>query len=360
MPDFTVVVPYYQTNKALFESCINSILVDKDADIELLIVDDGSTAEYSFAADAFLYDSRVKVFHCTHKGVSAARNYGIDNASGTWLMFVDSDDYLESSWYSELKQYKNNKEDLIVFNGYKDSDGEETRNQFFVQEGIDYGSDEEHKLLVMESAFSIGLLPKGYLSFFSLGSPCSRLFKTVFLRENSIRFNEKISFAEDSLFALTVFFMARSIIYADKYLYHYVMHGSSVTHRYRPGLSTEMVSFFDEANVFLVENNLKDRMEYAYMYRTFHEMKRAIRLEFFHEDNPKSYFNKRRETKRFVEHEPFSSALKRGLGGEYGTIEKIEAILIKLGMYMLMTKMRTMMLRNSWITSMILKVRSAR
>ena len=354
MPAITVVVPFYQTDKALFEPCINSILDDRNADIELLIIDDGSERRHHFIVDVFLSDPRVKVFHRPHKGVSAARNYGINNASGTWLMFLDSDDYLESCWYSELKPYLNKAADLIIFNGYKDANGIKTKNQFFVKEGIDYGGSEELKLLVMKSAFTVGRLPKGYLNYFSLGSPCGRLFKTSFIKENGIIFDEEVTFAEDTLFALNVLYKAHSIIYAEKYLYHYVMHDNSATHRYRQGVSVEMIKFFNTASLFFVDNKLEDKMDSAYLNRVFHEMNRAIRLEFFHEDNPNSFFEKHREANRFVGTEPFCSALKRGIRGEYGIIERIEAILIKNGMYFLMTKLRELLLHNRRITALLL------
>lgn len=360
MPVITVIVPFYQTDKNLFDMCVNSILEDKNADIELLIIDDGSAKEHHSTTDSCLSDPRVKVFHRPHQGVSAARNYGISKASGTWLMFVDSDDYLGSGWYSELKTYFDNDEDLLIFNGCKDSGETQIENHYFVKEGVDYGSSEELRLLVMESAFTVGRLPKGYLSFFSLGSPCSRLFKTSFLKQSGIKFDEKITFAEDTLFALNILFRAHSIVYADKYLYHYVMHESSATHRYRQGLSDEMIQFFDAASLFLVKNNLKDRMESAYLNRAFYEMNRAIRLEFFHKDNTNSFLEKHRVANCFVRKEPFCSALKRGIRGEYGTTERIESILIKMGLYSFMTQIRALALRSSRIKAFFLLGRTVK
>ncbi|SFG65038.1 glycosyltransferase family 2 protein [Oribacterium sp. WCC10] len=359
MPAITLIVPFYKTEKNLFERCIRSILQPKDADIELLIVDDGSEEKYHFITDSFISDHRVQVFHRPHKGVSFARNYGMKNASGTWIMFVDSDDYLENGWYSKVKPYLSNAEELIILNGYKDAEGILTKNQFFLKENIDYGSSDDLRLMVMESALSLGRLPKGYLSYFSLGSPCSRLYKNSFLKKYEIRFNEDITFAEDTLFALDVLYRVRSIIYVDKYLYHYVMHGSSATHRYRPGLSAEMVKFFNAANSFFVENKLTERLELAYMYRAFHEMNRAINLEFFHKDNPKSFLDKHRDANRFVKSEPFCSALEKGIRGEYGGVDKMKSIFIKNGMYLLMTKTRELLTSNRKITEIILSGRTA-
>ena len=357
MPDITIIVPFYQTNKVLFKQCINSILENKDADIELLIIDDGSTKKHHSTTDYFLTDPRVRVFHRPHKGVSAARNYGIEKATATWIMFIDSDDYLESGWYTEVKPYLNNAEDLIIFNGYKNSDGIQKKNQYFLKEGIDYGGSKELKTMVMESALTIGLLPRGYLSYYSLGSPCSKLFKTCFLKNNGLLFDETISFAEDTLFSLNMLIKARSIIYIDKYLYHYIMHGSSATHRYRQGLSDEIKKFLYKVNLMLIENNIKDRMEFAYLNRAFREMNRAIRQEFFHKDNHKSLSEKNREANRFVANKTFQYALKRGIRGEYGIIERIESILIKYKMYTLMTKVRTLLQNNQRITALVLSLR---
>ena len=85
----SIIVPHYCTKKEYFDRCMQSLLDDHDADIEVIVVDDGSPDLYLSNIAAFLGDGRVRVFYEEHKGVSNARNIGIREALGEWLMFVD-------------------------------------------------------------------------------------------------------------------------------------------------------------------------------------------------------------------------------------------------------------------------------
>lgn len=94
---FSVIVPVYNTEKHL-KNCINSVLNQTYNNFEIYIIDDGSSDGSSNICDHFSEkDKRVKVIHTSNKGVSNARNLGIQNASGDYIMFLDSDDWIESN-----------------------------------------------------------------------------------------------------------------------------------------------------------------------------------------------------------------------------------------------------------------------
>lgn len=90
----SVIVPAYNVEPYL-EECVNSILSNTFQDYELLLIDDGSTDETGTICDALAERSnKIKVFHTENRGLCAARNLGLDNASGTYISFVDSDDVI--------------------------------------------------------------------------------------------------------------------------------------------------------------------------------------------------------------------------------------------------------------------------
>lgn len=92
-PKISVIVPVYNTEKYL-KRCIDSILEQSFSDFELLLIDDGSTDASPAICDEYAQiDSRVRVFHTVNGGVSSARNLGLDNVRGQWVIFVDADDY---------------------------------------------------------------------------------------------------------------------------------------------------------------------------------------------------------------------------------------------------------------------------
>ena len=98
----SIIVPVYNVEPYL-RKCLDSILDQTYRDLEILIIDDGSTDGSGAICDEYAgKDDRIKVFHTENKGLSAARNLGLDNASGDWIGFVDSDDWIEPDMYEVL------------------------------------------------------------------------------------------------------------------------------------------------------------------------------------------------------------------------------------------------------------------
>ena len=116
MPLFSIIVPVYKTEQYL-EKCIQSILEQNYNNFELILVDDGSPDRCPQICDAYQKrDARIKVFHKTNGGVSSARNLGLKVATGKYIWFVDSDDYIEE--FSLQQLYENQKEqsaDMYIF-----------------------------------------------------------------------------------------------------------------------------------------------------------------------------------------------------------------------------------------------------
>ena len=98
MPKVSVIVPVYNTEKYL-SRCINSILAQSFDDYEMILVDDGSTDNSGLFLDEYVNrDPRIRVIHKENGGVSSARNVGIKKAVGEYIMFCDSDDYVDPDW----------------------------------------------------------------------------------------------------------------------------------------------------------------------------------------------------------------------------------------------------------------------
>ena len=83
---------------------MGSIINQTYRDLEILIIDDGSTDGSGRICDEYKTDKRVKVFHTENRGLSAVRNLGLDNATGDWIGFVDSDDWIEPDMYEALQR----------------------------------------------------------------------------------------------------------------------------------------------------------------------------------------------------------------------------------------------------------------
>lgn len=112
---FSIIVPVYNTLKYL-EQCVNSVLAQVDSDYQLILVDDGSTDGSDALCDKLAKDNQcIKVIHQTNAGLSVARNIGIAEAQGDWILFLDSDDFYTQNDFL-YKLAKASPADVICFN----------------------------------------------------------------------------------------------------------------------------------------------------------------------------------------------------------------------------------------------------
>lgn len=326
----SIIIPYYCTPKEYFSRCISSILNLQSDEIEVIIVDDGSPKDFYPVLEAYSNCSNVRVIHTKNSGVSAARNRGIDEASGKWILFADSDDYLNTGALEKVLQYaKGHSGDIVLFNGGRDYEGRIDYNTTFLKENINYAESEKNRIAVMESALALGYIPKGYRQFFTLGAPYCKLLRTEFLRKNNLKFDLDVKFAEDTLFALHVYMKAKEIFYVDVSLYYYVFFPQSATRRFRPGLSHDMDIFFKHVASFIEKNHLEETLEKAYYTRAQLEVRRSFIFEFFHPEN--SNDDSREDYLRFISQEPYYTAIKRNYLPGKGIKGKTKQFLMENG-----------------------------
>ncbi len=122
-PKYSVIVPVYNAGTRL-ETCVGSVLGQSFKDFELLLIDDGSTDGSGGICDHYAAgDARVKAIHQANRGVSSARNAGIDAACGEIVLFVDSDDSIEEGLLSEIDSKMDSDADILFFGALKTSRG---------------------------------------------------------------------------------------------------------------------------------------------------------------------------------------------------------------------------------------------
>ena len=117
----SIIIPIYNT-AAWIPACIESIINQSFSDFEILLIDDGSTDGSGVICDMYTKtDSRIRVFHKKNGGVSSARNYGLDKATGEWIYFVDSDDELLPDCLRIMTGYIRDDIDIVLA-GYEKYD----------------------------------------------------------------------------------------------------------------------------------------------------------------------------------------------------------------------------------------------
>ena len=184
----SIIVPVYNTENYL-KKCIDSILAQTYTDFELILVDDGSNDQSSSICDGYASkDIRVRVIHKANGGVSSARNAGLDICQGEYVMFVDSDDWIESNFISSFFLEGMDQADVII-GGYT-----ELRT-----DGKMIHSPRTERLKREEFGQRFEIL---YSNNF-INAPFSKLYKLSTIATK--RFDQGVALGEDFLFNLKVF-----------------------------------------------------------------------------------------------------------------------------------------------------------
>ena len=214
MPKVSIIVPVYKTEKYL-PRCIESILAQTFTDFELLIINDGSTDNSGKICDDYAQnDSRIVVMHKENGGASSARNLGLNVATGEWVMFVDSDDYLSNKYLSAFPLEINHDIEIagmqMMFNNYTSSP-----KQLKLYNEKDF------------SNFFNEVFSNPYIT-----SPCAKVYKRSILDNFKIRFDEKIKITEDTLFTMNYLLNSKSIYLIPNNGYYY-RNPENIANKYR-------------------------------------------------------------------------------------------------------------------------------
>ncbi|MBR5509664.1 MAG: glycosyltransferase family 2 protein [Lachnospiraceae bacterium] len=209
---YSVVIPVYQAKKDL-RRCVESWLTQTEADLELILVDDGSTDGSSVLCDDLAKkDQRIRVVHQKNAGVSAARNAGIQNARGDFLLFTDSDDYVASDYLEKMARIqKESNSDLVLCGFHHLYDGADILKLPGETRSINMSDFAEDFLWLYERSF--------------LNMPWNKLFR----REMAGTFDTSLSLGEDLLFNLDYLRKCRKVSVLAESLCFYIQEENRMT-----------------------------------------------------------------------------------------------------------------------------------
>ena len=219
----SIIVPIYNTEKYLHE-CLDSIINQTYANFEVLLVNDGSTDSSGIICQEYVErDSRFRYFEKDNGGVASARNLGLEHSEGTYITFIDSDDWVEQNYLDVLYTALKENDTDVAISTYKR----------FAQDGVFYlrsysREDDEFLNLGTRSRDSfLEILPRlGELdhSFYSISS---KLIKRKII--GNLLFDEQISYAEDLNFFFHLYLGVESVVYVRDYTYVYRTHDASTS-----------------------------------------------------------------------------------------------------------------------------------
>lgn len=231
-PKISVIIPVYNV-ESYVRKCIDSILNQTFSDFELLLVDDGSTDCSGVICDEYVQkDARIRVFHTPNQGVSAARNLGMDQASGEWITFVDSDDWVEEGFLSAFFQAESSPKAIVYQNIIYDYTAYHKGNKI----AFSYNDVSFYVPDIIHAISDYKILSDCFIA--------AKMFNKEVIRQYGIRFCENISLAEDMLFVRQYLYYVEEVHIHSLAAYHYTQRPSSLTTGFHS--SEEQILIFGE------------------------------------------------------------------------------------------------------------------
>lgn len=229
MPKISIIVPVYKAENVLAK-CVDSVLAQTFADWELLLIDDGSPDGSGALCDDYAgQDDRVRVFHKSNGGVSSARNLGMEEAKGDYILFIDADDWIEPVTCQTLL-------DALEGAGGDSAGCAHWNIQPSGEKWAEPGA-------LPAGVYDAGAIRKGIVDRLlgqRLGKPGEVLngfiwrflFSRAIIIDNDVRFSG--AYLEDELFLMEYFCLAQKLAMVDEPLYYYLQNPASVTRNYLP------------------------------------------------------------------------------------------------------------------------------
>lgn len=233
----SVIVPVYKVPLKYLRACLDSLTAQTLQECEFIVVSDGAPeAECAICAEYAGKDSRLKFFRREHAGVSATRNYGIEQTQGEYITFVDADDTLFSKniLYHAHKTSKKNNSEISLFSWIQNN---EIPQIIWDHDIANLSSHEiriclEQNIHIKNPTFSAVMGAK--------------LYKRDFIIKNKILFNEQCVIGEDRIFNFKAFSLASRIAYSQAIFYNYVINRESATQKPRPDIIPTCLNYIEE------------------------------------------------------------------------------------------------------------------
>lgn len=242
---YSVIIPVYNSEKTI-KRCIESIASQKRTDVEIIIINDGSTDESESLCKAMQTKyNNIIYMNKENGGVSSARNLGLSVAKGKYVMFVDSDDYVDSECFDVINNYTKSDADYYQFGFSIVAKGlvKETR----VWSECHVNAISEKEIFIGESVVTR-----------SINSCWAKLYKRKIIEENDLRFCEELSIAEDLTFVFTFLLSADKIERIDSTIYFVdVSNEESLSRKYRENLSEQLICVYESMRKVFEKSDLE-------------------------------------------------------------------------------------------------------
>ncbi len=331
-PLVTVVIPIYNVEKYL-DRCVTSVVGQTYKNIEILLVDDGSPDGCPAMCDSWAEkDRRIRAIHKENQGLGMARNTGIDNALGEYILFFDSDDYVSVDTVEKCINSLKGKTDTVIFG----------LNEVYPDGRINGLRNNAEKGVYSDKEITEDLLPGLFIYKIGYGvSGCCKMFSMNIIKENNLRFrSEREVISEDAFFCLEYFSKATMVSVISDRLYYYYKNDKSLSRTFRADRQQKNNMFLskciDRIKELSLPSNTVNYVASRYHLYSIAAMKQILTSDLMKKD-------KKTELRKIYKDEFFRNTLNRDV---------ISIDPRSIGIFMMLIK-----LRAYWACDFLLKLK---
>lgn len=310
----SIIIPIYKVNINYLNECLKSVCNQTYEEIEIIIVNDGMTVEsLNLVAEYQKKDFRIKVIGKENEGVSCARNKGIDEATGDWIVFVDSDDIIDTKFCEKMLEIAKFKKSQCVVCGY---------NRLFLN---------RKEIIVKEKCFSINgneFFDEIFNVQSGFGFVHMKLWKADLIKKEDIRFDKQLKVGEDALFCMQIAKKIKNVYYLNEALYTYRLNEQSAVRSFDEKYVQKYLLSMQKVKEYTKEINQKNTI-LLYNYIAYHILLIVINY-CFHPENTQSGIKLLREVCQIVE---FKEAINNSTYEGFSITRKITLFTLKHKLY---------------------------
>ena len=319
----SVIIPVYNTDHGFLKTCLDSLVSQDFDDYEVIAVNDGSTNGCSEVLKDYAsrYDF-IKHVDQENAGTSVARNTGLSNAEGDYIMFVDADDFVSEGILRSSYEKAESEGCDILFFGYNTSYSNREINRVMKDPDPSIWERDALELAVLKGDKRLGPV--------DVGAPWGKLIRHDIIRDNGIKYTPGLIKGQDTVFILHLIDHCSRFSYLSICGYHYRISGSSVSHRYNPYIVSIMektlnayMSFVDTRNK---GDEFKDAVEKKYLKVLLGEY---LELLYLHPASKDSMEKRISDIKLLIGREPYRSIIKSTDPASLGLMHRVMLYFLK-------------------------------
>ena len=323
----SIIVPVYNIPENILRKCVESTIHQTMKEIEIILVDDGSTNNSGLICDEYsCEDNRIRVIHKKNEGLSAARNTGFENATGDWVTFLDSDDWIdEHTCEDTYKLGVESDSDVVIFGTIQEFEHYKNPFKYHYVDGTVF-EGEKCKDLQCEILNFTG----------NIATAWAKLFRRSFLVDNELEHNAELRQGSEGIeFNIRVFEKVNRAYFTDHIYYHYIYNPNSISAKHDEKNHYFVIKCFEEIKRQIEKSDNRERLEDLFYDRFAYVIVAAAISGFFSPSNKQKYSDQKKSFKMYLKQDLLDNTLKKISYKNLDFNRRIVLVLVKLHQFII-------------------------